>query len=202
MITEIAMGAAEKIDFVSVEEYLGSESDSPVKREYVDGYMHAMAGAGTAHNRIAGNAHGVLFARLKGSPCLPWGSDMLIRVHTPGRDRFYYPDLSVVCQHNPQGDGYQDKPVVVLEVLSKSTRRTDLGEKRNAYLSLPSLKAYIVAEQSVAQVRVWRKLDTGIKREEYQGLDAVVPLPEIGTQIDLAEIYAGVEFGPEPENVR
>lgn len=54
---------------MSEQEYLDSEPYSDVKREYIDGYVYAMAGAKVAHNRITGNVFLALANHLKGKPC-------------------------------------------------------------------------------------------------------------------------------------
>src|SRR5205814_5197897 len=102
--------------------------------------------------------------------------------------RFYYPDASVICRPNPQADSFQDEAAVLVEVVSKRTRRTDEGEKKDAYLTIPSLCAYLLVEQESAAVVVFRRTDTGFVREVYAGLDAVVPLREIEIELPLADV--------------
>jgi Uma2 family endonuclease len=157
-----------------------------------------MAGARNVHNIIAGNVFGSLHARLRGKPCQPFNSDTKIRILLPTQVRFYYPDASVICRPNSQGDSYQDQPAVIFEVVSRATRRVDEGEKKEAYLTIPSLCVYAVVEQESAAVVVHRRTDQGFVREVYQGLDAVLPLADITTELPLSEIYERVEFTPEP----
>src|SRR5687768_12516168 len=121
------MTAAEKLDLVSVEDYLAGELNSTVKHEYLGGMVYAKAGARNAHNVIATNVVGVLHAGLRGKKCRPFNSDTKIRVHLPTQWRFYYPDASVLCRPNPAGDTFQDEPAVIVEVLSEATRRIDEG---------------------------------------------------------------------------
>jgi Uma2 family endonuclease len=102
----------------------------------------------------------------------------------------------VVCSLNPPSDTFQEAPVVILEVISESTRRTDEYEKREAYLSIGTLCVYILAEQATAAAVVYRRTDSGFARESYVGLDAVIPLPEIDCELPLADLYEGVEFPP------
>lgn len=192
------MNAAEQLKLVSVAEYLEAELSSTVKHEYLGGIVYAMSGGRNLHNLVATNATSALWARLRDQPCRVFNSDTKVRIQLPGHTRFYYPDLSVVCQPNPLQDVYQDAPAVVVEVLSDSTRRTDLGEKKDAYLSILSLFAYIVIEPKAPAVIVFRRSDQGFVREAWQGLDAVLPLAEIGVSLPLAEIYANVEFPADP----
>ncbi len=193
------MSTAKKLNLVSVEDYLAGELMSPVKHEFMGGVVYAMAGARNLHNVLAGNVYGALYVRLRGRPCRPFNSDTKIRIHLPGHLRFYYPDASVICRPNPQTDSFQDEPAVLFEVLSRSTRRIDEGEKKDAYRTIPSLGVYVLIEQETAAVVAFRRTADGIVREVYQGMDAVLPLGEIGIDLPLAEIYEAVEFAPEPE---
>jgi Uma2 family endonuclease len=194
------MSAAKKLNLVSVEDYLAGELISPVKHEYLGGVVYAMAGARNAHNLIASNVLGSLHARLRARRCRPFNSDTKVRIRLPTQVRFYYPDVSVICRPNPQSDSFQDEPAALVEVVSRSTRRVDEGEKKDAYLTVPSLSVYVLFEQETAAAIVFRRTEQGFVREVYEGLDAVIPLDEIETVLPLAEVYDGVEFRPEPED--
>jgi Uma2 family endonuclease len=193
------MSTAEKLSLVSVEDYLERELISPIKHEYMGGVIHAMAGARNVHNDIAGNVFAALHTRLRGKPCRPYNSDTKVRIHLPTHIRFYYPDALVTCRPNRPTESFQDDPAVVIEVLSRSTRRLDQGEKKDAYLTIPRLSVYVLVEQETAAAVVFRRTANGFVREVYQGLDAVLPLSEIGVELPLADMYEAVEFIPEPE---
>jgi Uma2 family endonuclease len=194
------MSAALKLNLVSVEDYLASELESPIKHEYLAGVVYAMAGVKNRHNDISDSTLGYLHSRLRGRPCRPHSSDRKIRVRLGTQVRFYYPDTSVICRPNPPDDSFEDEPAVLFEVLSRRTRRTDLHEKKDAYLAIPSLNVYVVIEQDSPTVMAFRRTETGFVQEVHAGLDAVLPLPEIGTELPLAEIYDRVEFIPEPSD--
>lgn len=191
------MTAAHKLNLISVEEYLAGELVSPVKHEYLGGVVYAMAGAQNNHVAIASNAVIALGYRLRGRVCAAFSSDAKIRVQLPSQVRFYYPDASVVCQPNAPEDSYHDEPVVIVEVLSKSTRRIDEGEKKDAYLTIKSLRVYLLVEQELPAVVAYRRTDQGFVREVYEGLEAVVPLREIDIDLPLAELYERVVFVPD-----
>ena len=193
------MSAIKNLGLISAEDYLAGELVSPVKHEYLGGVVHAMAGARNVHNDIAMNIGGRLHALLRGKRCRPCNSDTKIRVRLPTHDRFYYPDVSVVCQPNPPLDSFQDNPVVIFEVLSKGTRRTDDGEKKDAYVTIPSLQVYVLVEQETAMIVAYRRTEQGFVRETHEGLEAILPLPEIAAELPLSEIYEAVEFTPETE---
>ena len=179
---------------ISPEDYLANELRSDVKHEYLSGLVHARADTNNRHNEISGNALVALYTQLRGKPCRPYNSDTKVRLRLPAGLRFYYPDAQVTCQPNPPNDSYQDQPVVVVEVISDSTRRTDEGEKLDGYSALPSLEVYLLVESERALVIAYRRAATGFVREVFSGLDAVIPLGCIGAKLPLAEIYERVIF--------
>jgi Uma2 family endonuclease len=185
-------------DLISAEAYLRQELLTPIKHEYLDGCVFAMEDECNAHNRIKDNTLGWVGYQLRGKRAQACGSATKIHIQSPHLNRFYYADHHVVRESNPPTDSFQDKPVVIFEVLSRSTRRIDLGEKKDAYLTIPSLRVYGLIEQDEPTVIVFRRGPKGFTREIYHGLDAVIPLSEIEIELPLAEIYDRIEFHPEP----
>lgn len=193
------MSALTQLRQVSIDDYLAGELVSRVKHEYLGGFVYAMSGARNAHNRIAGNLFASLHVMLRGQSCQPYNSDTKIRINLPSHVRFYYPDVSVGCDSNPLDDSFQDRPVVIVEVLSRKTRRIDIGEKRDAYFAIPTLRVYLLVEQECFGVSAYRRSDQEFVQEAYLDRSAILPLPEIGVEIQLADIYEGIELVPEPE---
>lgn len=187
---------AEQPERFSVDRYLARELSAEVKSEYSDGLVWAMTGASNRHHLIATNALVALAGLLRGTPCRVYNSDTKIRVRRLESTWFYYPDASVICEPNPQADRHQDRPVLVVEVLSHSTRARDLDEKLNQYLSLPSLAYYLVLEQTTPRAVLMRRSSHGFLREVYEGLDATIDLPKLGGQLQLSELYVDVDFSP------
>jgi Uma2 family endonuclease len=192
------MGAL-TLNHIAISDYLAGELVSPVKHEYLGGIVYAMAGGTNRHNAIASNILISLGSRLRGKPCRPFNSDTKVQVLFPTQTRFYYPDAMVVCRPSNERLSYQEAPVVIVEVLSRSTRRLDEGEKREAYFQLPSLQAYVLIDQECQRLTIWRRGDQGFQAEVQDGADASLDLPELGFSIPFNEIYEGVELGPEPE---
>ncbi len=189
------MTALEQPNFINVADYLSGEEASGTKHEYIGGTVHAIAGASNQHNEIAGNAFGILFGMLRGKSCRPYNSDTKVRIELPDHTRFYYPDAMVVCHPNSGTDHFQEQPVVVIEVLSDSTRRADLGEKRDAYLTIPSLKILVLLEPDSPSVHIYRrKPEGGFVLESHSGLESVIPMPEIEASLPLAELYERVRL--------
>jgi len=186
------MSIAYRFQPISIEDYLQGELVSEVRHEYVDGEVFALVGARLKHNRIGKNVLRSLGNQLEGKPCEEFGPDTKIKVEAFGKTRFYYPDVSVICESNPETELFVEKPVVIVEVLSESTRRSDLGEKEDAYLTIPSLTHYIVLEQDAVAAKVFRRDGDDFASQEYFSLDDRIPLESIGAELALAKAYANV----------
>ncbi len=174
------------------EEFLEAEHHYDVKHEYLGGMVYAMAGASTQHNEIASNLSGILYARLRGKPCKPFGSDMKLKLRISDSTYFYYPDAMIVCNRAGLGASWCERPVVVFEILSESTRRTDEREKHAAYLSIPGLAAYVLIEQDAQRVVIEHRVPTGWNREVVEGAGAVVRLAAAEVEFPLSELYERV----------
>jgi Uma2 family endonuclease len=196
------MTAAQQIQLVSVEDYLAGELVSDIRHEYSGGYVYAMAGAKNAHNRIAGAFYGSMYAQLRGKPCEPFNSDTKVRIPFPTHTRFYYPDGMVVCDPNPADETFQNRPVVIAEVVSEATRRIDEGEKREAYLTIPTLSVYLIIETERPRVVAHTRTDSGFVASLYEGEEAVIPLEVIGAELSLSELYERVDFGAPSNDER
>ncbi len=188
------MSTAPKSEFVTVEDYLLAEEKAHSRSEYIEGWVRAMSGATVRHNQVKVNCTILFGIALKGKPCRPFDSDMMLRIRKQNGMRIYYPDLQVICESNGATERFQDMPVLIMEVLSPSTRQYDLDEKLNVYLQIDSLQYYIILEQHTPSVIVLRRTPQGFLRETYEGLDAVIELPLLGVTLPLRDIYEGVEF--------
>ena len=173
---------------ISVEDYLAGERDSEIKHEYINGRVSAMAGA-SRHNLISGNVYGLLWSQLQGKPCYPMNGDMLLKT---SKDSYRYPDVQVICEDAPSDDEYvNESPILIVEVLSRSTRRFDKTEKRAEYLALPSLQEYILIEQDVAEVEVQRRNNQW--RSEYYYLGQEIYFESVDVTMSVEAIFQRVD---------
>lgn len=176
----------QKRSFISQEEYLAGELIGEVKHEYIEGDVYAMAGASKNHQRIIANVSSALWLHLKETPCDIFTSDMKVKV----AHNFFYPDVTVVCEDKTDNDYYTESPVIIIEVLSKSTRRTDQSLKRKAYQNLPSLNEYVLIEQDFVDVEICRR-DNHWQSEHYF-LGDQVHFAAIDLSMPVEAIYARV----------
>jgi Uma2 family endonuclease len=182
---------------ISVEDYLESERYSPVRREYYHGEVYAMAGASDNHGRIAINLITVLATHLRNSPCEPFSNDIKVRV-TP--TVFYYPDILVSCEGNPESPYFRNSPILIVEIVSRSTERVDRTEKVFAYQQIPSLQEYAVIDQYRMEVQVHRRQENGgWITYFFNELDDIVEFTSVDLTIPLPEIYRRVTFEPNAD---
>ncbi|MEM6798790.1 MAG: Uma2 family endonuclease [Planctomycetota bacterium] len=193
------MTAAESIPLVSVEDYLAAELDGEVRHEYLGGYVYRREDSTNRHARLTTALIGILHPQVTRVGFEPFTVGQLLKIGTGGQTLFYYPDGMVIPTPDAIDEHYQEKPVVIAEVLSESTRRADEGEKREAYLSAPTLKVYLLIETDKPEVRVYRRAGDDFTTELHRGPNAVVPLNEIEAELPLSELYARVRFS-EPRS--
>lgn len=176
---------------LSVEDYLACEQGGDIRHEYVNGYIYALAGASSRHNRIAGNIYVHLWNLSQGAACRSYMSDMKLRIQNEGTV-FYYPDVMVVCGRNEPDPYFELEPCILVEVLSPGTKYTDLREKLTAYKSLPSVQTYLIVEAERLAVRHIAKRADGTWLQEDLTGDGDIPLPCLGGVLSLPQIYRNV----------
>ena len=184
--------------YVSVAEYLASEKDSPVRHEYVDGQIYAMAGASDRHNRIALNLASRLNDHLDGGPCEVFIADMKVIVDPAV---YYYPDVVVTCDP-PGSDAYvRTQPHLIIEVVSPSTERIDRHEKFFAYRRVPSVQEYVLVLQDRMQVEVYRR-QSGDEwtREIFAQPAEHVHFASVGCTLSVSDIYRNVRESDSATN--
>ncbi len=184
-------------EYWTVEEYLEFEKTSPIRHEYVDGQIYAMAGESKNHNRIAADLFTLFNQHLAGSHCEAFIENVKLEVRPT---LFYYPDVVVsrapVADVDDEDDYVIDDPVLIVEVLPKSTARTDRTEKLREYQHLPNLREYIIISRYRVQVEVYRHQNAGEdwSKQTYTDLQSKVHFDSIGVTINLADIYRRVRF--------
>ena len=186
---------------MTVDEYFRFDQQSPIKHEYVSGEVYAMSGATVRHNTIAGTIFTRLFTAAEDGRCRVFISDMRVEA---AEDKYYYPDVVVLCTPIAEHGVIARGPCVVVEVTSPSTARIDRGEKLEAYRRIPALRTYLVVDHRRRRVdRHWRDAEGAEwQREELVG-EGRVSVPCLDVELTLDEIYRRVELPAvgEPEAV-
>jgi Uma2 family endonuclease len=174
----------------TIDDYLSLQRGIEVKLEYFDGDIYLMAGYSAGHYRISRNVLRLFEAALAASSCETFGSDM--RVSTPS-GLYTYPDASIICGPKVSNEAETiSNPIVIVEVLSDSTRNYDRGEKFDLYRSIPALRHYLLIEQNFRHVEHRRVESDGSWSSEIADPAGIVQLANVGIDLRLAEIYDGV----------
>ena len=200
------MSTAEKRRLTAAE-YLAIESTSEIRHEFLDGEMFAMSGGSLWHNLIKDHFARAVANRLSGGTYRVVTSDQRLKVDATGL--YTYPDVLVFCGPPVMEDGVHHtltNASLVAEVLSNSTEKYDRGIKFSHYRRLDTLQEYLLIAQDRFSVEVFQRQDAGSSSAGSDAWllsaaaerEAEVRLSSLGITVPLAEIYAGVEFPPEP----
>jgi Uma2 family endonuclease len=180
--------------FMTWEEYMAFEEQSPYRHEYVNGAVYAMSGASLAHNRIAQELVVAFRTHLKGGPCEPFFLEAKLEIRT-GRDQIvYYPDVLVSCRPEHRTDQAVRNPKLVVEILAKSTQHIDRREKAMTYQRLEAIEEYLLIAQNQPRVIVHRRAEDW-RPMVYSSMEARVELRSIGLHLPLAQIHEGTLAG-------
>lgn len=189
------MQAEEKKIYTS-DEYLDFELNSDTRHEYINGGIIPVTGGTPEHNEIASILNAVLRMSLKGQPYSIFVADQ--RLWIPDRNLYSYPDVMVVPRPLQRQLGRTDtitNPVMIAEVLSKSTKNYDRDEKFSAYRTISTFQEYLLIDQYTPHVEQYSK--TGSRKwifTEYEDMGAYISLSSIACEISVGEIYDSIEF--------
>ena len=179
---------------MTLTEFLAWEERQELRFEF-DGFEPVdMTGGTIAHDRITFNIQKALDARLAGKLCMPYGPN--VKILTPGKVR--YPDALVTCTQTSPNATVIDEPVVVFEVVSEDTARTDRIVKLREYQATRSMQRYIVLEQkSIGAAVFTRRGDDWIATALTE--ENTLAMPEIDIEIPIVEFYTGLQFSAPDE---
>lgn len=177
---------------ISVEDYLEGEKISPVKHEFVEGEVYAIAGTSDNHSRIAGNTFVALSIHLRDSICEPFAGETKAQVT---RNVYYYPDVLVSCEENPENPYFRNAPILIIEVTSPSTAHIDRREKLLFYQQMPCVQEYAVIDQHKINIELHRRQpnDTWITYF-FDATDDEIEFQSVGLTLPITEIYRRVRF--------
>ncbi|MDJ0687225.1 MAG: Uma2 family endonuclease [Xenococcaceae cyanobacterium MO_188.B32] len=178
------------------EEYLELEEKSEFRNEYIQGEIKPVTGGTPNHNEIAGNFYTFLKLALRGKSYKVFMSDL--RLWIPQYNVYTYPDIMVIKGQPVLQNNRNDtviNPLLIIEVLSKSTKNYDQGDKFDYYRSIPEFTEYILVDQYRYYVKQFAKADDGRWwLSEYQDEDDSLSFASLDDEIKLSDIYREIEF--------
>ncbi|MGB7710180.1 MAG: Uma2 family endonuclease [Microcoleus sp.] len=193
-----------KQKFYTPDEYRQLEETAEFRNEYRDGEIVQMSGGTIHHSRIIRNLSRVLGNLLEEQPYELFHNDL--RLWMPRYRRGTYPDVMVIEGKPVFNDGRNDEilnPVLIVEVLSKSTKDFDREDKFRFYRSIPDFREYVLVNPSEFLVTQYIKTESNQWLfREYEGESATVSFASVGFKISMSEIYAKVVFETQETEVQ
>jgi len=187
---------AVKDEYISVEDYLKLEEKSKIRHEYMDGKIFSMAGGTRKHSLAGTNISTELSLQVREKDCEVHAGELRIRMRG---GHFVYPDVAAACGEilTEDNDKTLLNPIVIFEVLSKSTEKRDRSEKAEDYFKLDSLKDYVLVSQYRVRVEHFsrqsgNKWSLGI----FENPDDTIYLESLDCRISVKLIYLKLNFPP------
>jgi Uma2 family endonuclease len=179
-----------------VPEYFAYLHSIEGKAEYFDGVICDMTGGSPNHSLITMNCGIAMGRRLDVNTCRVYSGDLHVGIDLA--NSYVFPDLTVACgqlELSASDPNVAKNPQVIVEVLSASTMERDRTGKLIRYMQIPSLREYLLIEQSRPRVDVCFINANGLwDLETVEGLDNQAHIRSLGIAISMAEIYGFVTF--------
>ena len=191
---------APKIRRYSVAEYVQREIETDEKHYFINGILIPMAGGTLTHNSIQSNTHGELYIAIRSKPEFRiFGSDQ--KIYLPALNIYNYADVLVIAGTpliSDEESNAIENPIMIVEVLSKSTGGYDRGQKFTEYQTLPSFREYVLIHQDKPQINSYFLEPDGRWRPAvFTGLESEAWFETVGCRVPLSSIYRNVSFETE-----
>jgi Uma2 family endonuclease len=180
-------------NLLTIADYLALEQRTGVRHSYHRGVVTAMAGGTPKHAWMGSNITREMGIRLRGRPCIPFGSDLKLQV----AEQILYPDAAIVCRPFQIGsltDTALTNPKVIFEVLSPSTESYDRSQKFQLYRQIPELTDYILIDPDRCYAEHYTRLADGRWNLEFLGEQGILRLESIECELPMQDLYAGAEM--------
>jgi Uma2 family endonuclease len=185
--------AETRLKEMTADEFLLWNLDQEERYELVNGVpipLRAMTGASNAHDMVVVNIILALGNRLRGKPCRVATADTALRISICGVRR---PDVTVDCAPADPKSYESRQPLVVVEVLSPSTRKIDRYTKLDEFRRHPTLRHILLVDPDRVGVKHYHRVEGGEWQDEIvEDAAAQLALAAIGVSLPVAEIYEGM----------
>jgi Uma2 family endonuclease len=179
---------AEKI--YTVEEYFELERNSEVKHEFVEGQLIEMPGEKRIANRVAGSIYALLLQLLNHKVFEVYIQD--VKLSTVKNKRYRYPDVMVVPVVDDEDDDMVHQAVLIAEVLSPSTEKTDRNDKLKEYSKIPSVQYYLLVSQEETVIELYKRNGNIFEYSFFTERIDIIDLPFFDIKLTLEDIYKNI----------
>ena len=182
----------------SLEQYLEKELQAVQKHEFFNGKIILMSGGTYNHNKIATNVISLIdqLIDLQNLNFNVLNSDQ--KIYIEQENIAVNPDALVILDEPQYWQNRKDlitNPMVIVEVLSKSTLRYDRGEKFILYQNLESFKEYVLIDQNQAHAEIWYRIALNTwQKTTVSGLDQMINFRSMGIDLNLKDVYKKIDF--------
>jgi Uma2 family endonuclease len=171
--------------FASDDEYFAFEEASELKHELINGDLYEMSGSSKYHNKLERFIANFLEGLLNKNKYEVFIEGF--KVKTPNGN-FFYPDV-IVCANNSERY-YTTEPLLLVEVLSETTRKFDLTDKFIQYQKIPTLQYYLCVEPEQQVIFFYFKNESGEwLAETYTKDESIINLPALNISFSVKDVY-------------
>jgi Uma2 family endonuclease len=176
---------------MTLEEFLRWDDGTDTRYELIDGFPVAMAPPAEAHRILAVRLVSRIDAALAGSrPCNAQIEPGVVR---PDRANSYYVlDIAVTCEPNKPGRQAMVDPILIVEILSPSTERTDRRLKLPAYQIIESVREIMLIDADSHHAELYRRENDHWGIQLVRGAEATLYLTSVDLRISISELYEGI----------
>src|ERR1700739_2703733 len=176
---------------MTLEEFLRWDDGTDTRYELIGGFPVAMVPPAEAHRILAMRLGSRIDAKLADRrPCNAQIEPGVVR---PDRgDSYYVPDIAVTCEPNEPGRQAMVDPILIVEILSPSTERSDRRLKMPAYQTIDSVREIVLIDADSHHAELYRRENTHWRIELVRGADATLLLASIELRISMSELYEGI----------
>jgi Uma2 family endonuclease len=176
----------------TVDDFLAWEREQEERYEFFDGLIRMMVGGTVDHNTIACNILTVLRSQLRGGPCRAFMEGVKVASGAASM----YPDVVVTCTSPDPKSDLLPEPVIVFEILSRSTHTFDRGQKWLAYQGIPSLQQYVLISQDELRVEIYDRQHNSWVYQALTGPEVRLTLAVGKIELTMAEVYEDSALDP------
>jgi Uma2 family endonuclease len=181
---------------MTLDEFLHWEDGTDTRYELIDGFPVAMAPPAEAHRILAMRLGSRIDAKLADRrPCNAQIEPGVVR---PDRgDSYYVPNIAGTCEPNEPGRQAMVDPILIVEILSPSTERSDRRLKLPAYQEIGSIREIVLIDADSYHAEVFRRENNHWGIELIRGPAATLFLASVDLRISMSELYDGIAIPSE-----
>jgi Uma2 family endonuclease len=174
----------------TIEEYFELEKTSEIRHEFVDGILIPMPGESKIANKICRKIVRQLEDTLNSKVFEIFNHD--VRTFLNNGKTYRYPDVVVAPIVDEEDSHAVMQPILIVEVFSDNSLKTDTVDKLKEYLSLPTMQYYLIVSQAEPFVEVYSRNESKWEFTFCSQLDEIISLPKLNAELTMKGVYDGV----------